>query len=98
MSEILTIVARVEAKEDKIEFVKAEMLKLVPVTLKEVGCIQYDLHQDNDHPAVFWFVEKWESSEHLKQHAKNTHIAAYRKATESAIVSSEINKMTKISE
>jgi quinol monooxygenase YgiN len=97
MSEILTIVARIEAKVDKVELVKAEVLKLVVPTLKEVGCIQYDLHQDTDNPAVFWFVEQWESPVHLKQHAKNTHIAAYRKATEGAIEASEVNKMVKIS-
>ena len=98
MSKELTIVARIEANVDKVELVKAELLKLVAPTRKEAGCIQYDLHQDNDNPAVFWFFEKWESSEHLTQHAKNTHIAAYKKATEGAIASSAINKMTRISE
>ncbi len=97
MSKMLTIIARIEAKVDKVEFVKAELLKLVAPTLKEEGCIQYDLHQDNDNPAVFIFFEQWESPAFLQQHASNTHIVAYKKATEGAIESSTIYKMTRIS-
>ena len=43
MSQKLTIVARIEANADKVELVKTELLKLVAPTLKETGCIQYDL-------------------------------------------------------
>ena len=46
MSKTLTIVASIEAKPDKIDLVKAELQKLIAPTLKEAGCIQYDLHQD----------------------------------------------------
>lgn len=61
MSKKLTIVARIEANSDKIEWVKAELLKLIEPTLKEAGCIRYDLYQDNENPAVFLLYEKWES-------------------------------------
>lgn len=57
MSKKLTIVARIEANPDKIELVKAELLKLIEPTLQEAGCIRYDLHQDNENPAVFIFYE-----------------------------------------
>ena len=57
MTKPLTIVARIEAKSDKIELVKSELLKLIDLTLKESGCIQYDLHQDNNNPAIFLFYE-----------------------------------------
>ena len=97
MSEVLTVVARIEAKADQIDLVKAEMSGLLAPTRKEAGCIQYDLHQDIEHPAVFWFIEQWKSPEHLQQHAGSTHIAAYRKATADAIASSEIRKMTRVS-
>lgn len=97
MNEVLTIIARIEAKADKVDLVKAELLKLVPVTLKEAGCIQYDLHQDIVNAAVFWFVEQWQNAEHLKQHAQSAHIAAYRQATKGAISVSEICKVMKIS-
>ncbi|NEQ54029.1 MAG: antibiotic biosynthesis monooxygenase [Leptolyngbya sp. SIO3F4] len=91
----LTIVGKIEANPDKIEFVKAELLKLIPITLKEVGCIQYDLHQDNDNPAVFLFYENWESRELWQQHMSNTHLVAYLKATEGSVASFTLNEMTK---
>jgi quinol monooxygenase YgiN len=47
MSKALTIVATIEAKPDKIDLVKAGLKKLIAPTLKEAGCIQYDLHQGN---------------------------------------------------
>lgn len=95
MSTTLTVVARIEAKPDKIELIKAELLKLVGITLEETGCIQYDLHQDNDNPAVFMFYENWESREIWQQHMNHPCIAEYMKATEGAVVSFTINEMTK---
>ncbi|MEM6252814.1 MAG: putative quinol monooxygenase [Cyanobacteria bacterium P01_D01_bin.156] len=95
MSTPLTIVAKIEAKTGKVEFVKAELLKLIPITLKEAGCIQYDLHQDNDNPAIFLFYEIWESRELWQQHMNNTHLVEYMKATENAVAAFTLNEMTK---
>jgi len=96
MSNPLTIVARIEANPDKIDLVKFELLKLVEPTLKEAGCIQYDLHQDNDHPAVFLFYENWQSRELWQAHMDNTHIAEYAKATAGAVAAFTLNEMTKL--
>ncbi len=63
----LTVVARIEAKPDKIALVKAELMKLIEPTLEEAGCVQYDLHQDNENPAVFLFYENWESREFCRR-------------------------------
>jgi quinol monooxygenase YgiN len=95
MANELTILARIEAESDKIELVKAELLKLIDPTLKEAGCIQYDLHQDNENPAVFLFYENWESRELWQKHMNNTHLAEYMKATEGAVASFTLNEMTK---
>jgi len=95
MSKQLTIVARIEANGDNVELVKAELLKLVAPTLEEAGCIQYDLHQDNENPALFLFYENWESRELWQEHMNNTHLAEYMKATKGAVASFTVNKMTK---
>ena len=47
----LTILAQVTAAPGKEDFVKSALQALIPPTLKEEGCIQYDMHQDNDNPA-----------------------------------------------
>ena len=95
MSKKLTIVARIEANLDQVEFVKSELLKLVAPTLEEAGCIQYDLHQDNENPAVFLFYENWQNRELWQQHMSNTHLAEYMKATEGAVAWFTLNEMTK---
>lgn len=81
----LTIVATILAKSNHIEIVKAELEKLVPITQAEAGCIQYDLHQDNENPAHFMFYENWESRELWQTHMNAPHLAAYAKATEGAV-------------
>jgi len=92
----LTIVARIEAEPDRVDLVKAELVKLIAPTLAEPGCIQYDLHQDNDNPAVFLFFENWESRELWQQHMASDHIAAYLKATDGAVAGFTLNEMTKV--
>ncbi len=73
----LTVVANIVANKDSIDFVKAELIKLIEVTRAEAGCINYDLHQDNENPAHFVFYENWQSREHLQTHLANSHIADY---------------------
>lgn len=92
----LTIIATIVSKEDKIEFVKSEIIKLIDKTLVEDGCINYDLHQDNDNPAHFVFHENWESEAHLEKHLASQHIAEYIAATENCVETFVINKMTHI--
>ncbi len=92
----LTIVANIHVNPDKIELVKAELEKLILATRAEEGCIQYDLHQDNENHAYFLFYENWESRELWQAHMNATHLLNYRKATEGAIVEFTINEMSHI--
>ncbi|MEM1178211.1 MAG: putative quinol monooxygenase [Acidobacteriota bacterium] len=95
MSTPLTIVARIEAHADRIDLVKAELLKLIKPTLQEEGCLQYDLHQDNENPAIFIFYENWTTRELWQTHMNNTHLAAYMQATDGAVASFTLHEMTK---
>ncbi|WP_375749182.1 putative quinol monooxygenase [Vibrio sp. HN007] len=92
----LTIVANIIAKEDKIELVKAELLKLIDITRAEEGCINYDLHQDNEDPKHFLFYENWESRELWQTHMGNQHLKEYMEATEGAVEVFTLNEMTQI--
>lgn len=93
----LTIVANIKADEDKIDFVKAELLKLIDVTRTEEGCINYDLHQDNENPAHFMFYENWETHELWKIHMTSQHLADYIAATVDAVTEFTLNEMNIIS-
>ncbi len=92
----LTIVANIKAKADKIDLVRAELEKLIPITRKEEGCIQYDLHQDHENPAHFLFYENWESRELWQAHMDNQHIKDYMAATDGAVEQFTLNEMTHI--
>ncbi len=92
----LTIVADIQADPEKVDLVKTELEKLIPMTQAEKGCLQYDLHQDNDNPAHFMFYENWESRELWQDHMNAPHLAAYKKATAGAIIETKIHEMTHI--
>ncbi len=92
----LTIVANIKAKAEKVEFIKAELLKLIDLTRAEEGCINYDLHQDNENPVHFLFYENWESSELWQAHMGNQHLKDYMATTESAVEEFTLNEMTQI--
>ena len=96
MSKKLTIVATINAEPDKVELVKAELIKLIEPTLKEAGCIQYDLHHDNEEPTRFLFFENWESRELWLEHMEAPHIAAYKEATEGAVASFSLYEMSQV--
>ena len=92
----LTIVANIHASADRVELVKSELLKLITITRTEAGCLQYDLHQDNENPAHFMFYENWESRELWQTHMGAPHLAAYMAATEGAVETFTLNEMAVI--
>ncbi|MEF3047844.1 putative quinol monooxygenase [Pseudotabrizicola sp. L79] len=92
----LTVIANIYAHPDHVDLVKTELLKLVPITRAEPGCINYDLHQNNDDPTHFTFFENWETRESWETHMKAPHITAYLAATDSAVSKFAISGMTQI--
>ena len=92
----LTILAQITAAPGKEDLVRTELEKLVPITRAEAGCIQYDLHVDNENPGFFVFYENWESRELWQDHMNAPHLAAYMQATEGAVATFVLNELTKI--
>lgn len=92
----LTIVAKILAKEGKTELVKTELLKLIPTTRAEEGCINYDLHQDNENLNLFFFYENWESRDLWQVHMNNDHLKKYMAATDGAVEEFVLHEMTNI--
>ena len=92
----VTVVAKIVAKKDAVGAVKAELLKMIPPTRQEEGCMEYRLHQDNDDPAVFLFYENWKTQACLEHHLTSAHFRNYVAAVESLIVEKTVHKMTEI--
>ena len=70
----LTILAQITAIRGKEDLVRTELEKLVDITRAEAGCLQYDLHIDNETPGFFVFYENWESRDLWQAHMKKTGI------------------------
>jgi quinol monooxygenase YgiN len=71
------VLAIVKVKPGNENLAKEEMLKLVPLTRREPGCIQYDMHvnvgtEPNDYmkenPRLYMFYEIWRSREDWDLH------------------------------
>jgi quinol monooxygenase YgiN len=72
----LTVIARIIAKPGKEAQVRQELLSLVVPSRKDAGCINYDLHQASDNPALFLFHENWTSKAHLDAHLAKPDLQA----------------------
>lgn len=92
----LTIVAKIVAKNEYLEQVKGELLKMIAPTREEPGCIEYRLHQDNGDPAVFVFYETWESVESFKLHTDSGHYKRYIAAVDGLIADKTVHKMMEL--
>lgn len=92
----LTIVADFMAKPEKEDFLKTHLTQLISPTLKEAGCVQYDLHQDLENPRHFLFFENWETRELWQAHMKSDHLARFKAGAEDAIEKLNIFEMTQI--
>lgn len=92
----LIVIAKITAKSDQVDRVKSALLKLIEPTRQEDGCIQYDLHQDNEQPSIFVFYERWESRALLQAHMASEHIKIYIAESDGAIASFTLNEMSLI--
>lgn len=92
----LTIIATIRAAAGKADLVHAELTKLVAPTREEAGCIQYDLHRDNNDPSHFVFYENWESRALWQAHMAAPHLAAYLSATEGAVDAFTVSEMERV--
>jgi quinol monooxygenase YgiN len=74
---MISLIATITAKKDKIEEVKAELLNLVEHTRKEEGNLQYALHQDPQNEQVFIFFEQFKDQVAFDFHASQPYISAF---------------------
>ncbi|MGB0413432.1 MAG: putative quinol monooxygenase [Coraliomargarita sp.] len=92
----LTIVATIKAKADQVDLVQSELLKLIEPTRAEAGCINYDLHQDNENPAYFLYYENWETRALWQDHMNNEPLKRFVTATEGALEELSVHEMTQL--
>lgn len=78
MSDVkVSVTARFRAKTDCVQKLRESILSLVAPTRSEAGCINYDLHQSAEDPAVFILYENWVSKKHLDEHLAMPYLQAF---------------------
>ena len=70
---MIKVIAKNFAKEGKIEKVIELAKALVEKSIKEEGCLKYELYQDELSPRELVILEEWETKEDLKNHMASAH-------------------------
>jgi len=76
-TKLVTVVARLRARSGKEEELKKVLVGLIAPSRQDPGCVNYDLHQSNEHKSCFLFLENWESKELLDKHLATPHLKAF---------------------
>lgn len=69
---------------------------VVDTTLREEGCISYQINRDIENPRRFVFTEEWRNEVDLDRHLAAPHLQALSKEVPGCIESSEVLKLAKL--
>ncbi|MCK5853487.1 antibiotic biosynthesis monooxygenase [bacterium] len=94
---MIHVIAIIKVKENHVEEVENELLKLIkPTRETDKGCIQYDLTKSDEDPSLFIFVEKWESKELLDRHAGQAHVQKFVHNTDGLLDEFTVHVLTQL--
>ena len=79
------VVARFVAKAGKEQALKSVLNALIAPTRRELGCYQYDLLENPNDPRDFCFVERWQHTKSVDEHAESIHVKQALKDVESLV-------------
>lgn len=78
--DLLTVIAYMRAKPGKEGELREALEALIKPTSEERACVNYDLHQGVEDPAVF-FYENWEPAEDLDAYLSAPHLQHFAART-----------------
>ena len=97
-TEEIFMCARFQAKSEKLEELRSRLLEMVNLTLKEEGCLFYNLHVDRSDPSIFYFLEGWKNESALAFHDQTPYVQAIIKDAPNLTVDGiKVNFMSRIS-
>ena len=91
---MIYVIATVTIKPEKTEETLAAARIAIAETVKEKGCISYDLHTSVTNPTQHVFVERWEDRDCLNAHMHQPHFKVWRKAGAEGITARKIEIIT----
>lgn len=96
MTDLVYVVAQVEARLGCEDALRSALLKLVAVSEAETGFIRYDLHEDIASPGHFTFYEIWSDQASLDLHNATPQMAAHVELTKDWVTSVSVRIFRKI--
>jgi quinol monooxygenase YgiN len=91
---VIYVVAELTLKPGMADKAVAEARKVVAGTIKEDGCIFYDMHRSIHDPDKLVVVERWASREALDAHMHTPHLQAWRAAGKEFVVNRKVEIIT----
>ena len=89
----IRVVATIVAKKEFRAKVTEALLDVIEPSRQEVGCLQYELHQDLDNDGTFVFYERWASEDALNQHNKTEHFQHFARSLEGKLEELTIRRL-----
>ena len=86
----LTVVAKITAKSGSEELLRQLLIQLVAPTLRENGCLNYDLYSSIKDKTLFLFYENWKNRAVWEKHTNSEHIQAFKRDAEGLIENWEL--------
>ena len=91
---MIYVIAELRLKPGMAEKAAAEARKVVAGTVKEYGCLYYDMHLSVTDPTRLVAVERWTSREALEAHMHTPHLKAWRAAGAEFVLERNIQIIT----
>lgn len=93
----VVLIATLVLKDGNNEGVLEALTALHKATHQEdKGCLQYDVHKDNEQTNTYVFVETWESEALLAEHMEKAHFTTYKAFMGDKVERLSLQKLTKI--
>jgi len=92
----IRVVATIIVKPEFLVEVKSALHQLIELSRQELDCLQYDLHQDIDHPETFVFYERWTTKEALSKHNETAHLEHFARFIEGKVTRLDIKRLKKV--
>ena len=91
---MIYVIAELSIKPGSVEKATAAARKAVAETVKEDGCIFYQMHLNISDPTKLIVVERWASREALDAHMHTPHLKAWREAGKEFVTARKVEIIT----
>lgn len=76
---LYTLMVKFKSSSENAKTLESSLLKMALESRKEVGCLNYDLHQSTEDPNEFLIYENWQTQAAHAAHDRSGHVLAWRK-------------------